>query len=98
LTMDNIFTPGERWGIVSSLLPNAVLVYSTDGTPMIHHYSWVRTKEEMLQKVKSWGHRDDTDWQNLVEKEFSHNFTGTDFVPGHNYEYEVIEPLHDIKL
>ena len=30
--------------------------------PLVHHYSWVRTKEEMLRKVKSWGHSGDTSW------------------------------------
>lgn len=98
LTADNIFTAGERLGIVSSLLPNAVLVNGLDGTPMVHHYSWVRPKEEMLRKVRSWAHKDDADWQRLIEEEFSHDFRGTDFLPHHNYQYETITPVHDIKL
>ncbi|MBM4146325.1 MAG: hypothetical protein FJ240_08645 [Nitrospira sp.] len=98
LTRDNIFTTGEREGIVYSTLPNAALINGMDGRPMVHHYSWVRTKEEMLKKVKSWGHRDDIEWERLVEEEFKRDFTGTDFVPGHHYEYETIEPIHDIKL
>lgn len=57
--------------------PRNVMV---DNTPLAHHYSWVRTKEEMLRKVKSWGHNKDRDWESLVEEEFSRPFNGTCFV------------------
>jgi hypothetical protein len=64
--------------------------------PMIHHYSWVRTKEEMLNKVSNWGHTDDRkDWTLLVEKEFSSSFSGTDFL--HNYQYRIVENKFKIK-
>jgi hypothetical protein len=62
-----------------------------DGKPMIHHFSWVRTKEQMLRKVKSWFHNKDMDWVSLVEKEFSQEFSGVDFIPAHNYSYKVVE-------
>jgi hypothetical protein len=54
--------------------------------PVIHHFSWVRSKDEMLQKVNSWGHRFDRDWGKLVEEEFTRPFNGTDFVHGYNYD------------
>jgi len=57
--------------------------------PMVHHYSWVRTKEQMLKKVQTWWHREDRDWTDLVEKEFSHPFTGKDFI--HGYEYKTVD-------
>lgn len=60
-----------------------------DNKPMCHHYSWVLTKKEMMQKVKSWGHNKDRNWIDLVNKEFESEFTGTDFV--HNYEYNILE-------
>ena len=62
--------------------------------PMVHHYSWVRTKEEMLTKVKSWGHAPDQDWVTLVEQEFSRDFSGTDFV--HGYQYNIVENIFNI--
>lgn len=71
-------------------------VTSPDGEPMFHHFSWVRTKDEMIKKVRSWGHRDDRNWADQVEKEFSAPFSGTDFV--HRYQYKSIEPLFDIRL
>lgn len=63
----------------------------SDGLPIIHHYSWVRTKEEMLRKVKSWFHNKDRDWVSLVEEEFSREFNGTDFIPFHQYKYKIVE-------
>jgi glycosyltransferase involved in cell wall biosynthesis len=61
-------------------------VLSLSNTPMIHHFSWVRTKEEMLTKVRNWGHRNDPkDWTRYVEDEFTHDFNGKDFVHGYSY-------------
>lgn len=64
------------------------------GDVMVHHYSWVRTKEQMLEKVQNWGHLHDRNWTELVEAEFEHGFTGTDFV--HGYDYEVVPPFVDV--
>jgi len=97
LTKENMFTEQERHGIFNCL-QNVAFIYYVDGAPMVHHYSWVRTKDEMLKKIKSWGHRNDTDWQKIIEEEFTHEFNGTDFLPGHHYQYDIITPIHDIKL
>jgi len=60
-----------------------------NGEPMIHHYSWVRTKDEMLRKVRTWGHRSDKNWVARVEQEFSRPFNGTCFV--HDYRFVEVE-------
>jgi len=39
--------------------------------PMVHHYSWVRTKEEMIKKTETWGHFKDKNWKQLIEEEFA---------------------------
>ena len=65
-----------------------------DGLPMIHHYSWVRTKEQMLKKVNSWGHKTDTDWNSLIEEEFSRPFNGNCFV--NNYEFETVKNKYNL--
>jgi hypothetical protein len=77
--------------------PKKRMVKSLDGKPMIHHFSWVRTKEEMLRKVKSWGHAGERNWEELVEEEFSHPFNGSDFIHGYRYE-EVKTPFPEIAL
>lgn len=59
-----------------------------DDKPLIHHYSWVRTKEQMLQKVKAWGHSNDKDWVSLIEEEFARPFNGSCFV--NNYKFNTL--------
>lgn len=70
-------------------------LYGLDQLPLIHHYSWVRTKEEMQKKVRSWGHAEDRDWEALVEKEFKRSFQGKDFV--HGYSFQKVEPFIELK-
>ena len=82
------FQPGGR-EIYFNSTPNSVRNVGNDD-PMIHHYSWVRTKEEMLNKVSNWGHAGDRgDWKSLVEEEFSREFNGTDFL--HKYQYNTVK-------
>lgn len=82
---DLMFTEHERW--IYRHQPNLryIPLMSNGSTPFLHHFSWVRTKEEMLTKVASWGHRNDKDWVSLIEQEFSRPFNGTDFVHGYNF-------------
>lgn len=68
-------------------------VMGLDGTPMISHYSWVRTRQGMLNKVASWGHRDDfgdRDLTALVHEEYSRPFDGRDFL-GRGLSYDVLD-------
>jgi hypothetical protein len=60
-----------------------------NGKPFIHHFSWVRTKETMLRKVMTWGHKEDKDWISAVNEEFSRPFNGTDFI--HGYKYKIVD-------
>lgn len=66
-----------------------------DEKPLFHHYSWVRSKEEMEKKVVRWGHAQDRDWLPLVTQEFAHPFQGKDFV--HGYSFTEIPPLVTLK-
>lgn len=63
--------------------------FALDGKVMIHHFSWVGTKEQLLTKIKGWGHAGDKDWKSLIEEEFTHDFNGTDFINYH--EYDIID-------
>jgi len=71
-------------------------ISSLSGKPMVHHFSWVRSKEQMINKVKNWSHKDDKNWTDLVEEEFSRPFNGTDFI--HNYEYKIVENKFNIVM
>lgn len=79
------FSPGGRdLYFISDTKPS--LRYASKHSPFIHHFSWVRTEEQMLKKVTNWGHRDDkVDWIQKVREEFSREFNGRDFVNGYEY-------------
>jgi len=61
---------------------------------IFHHYSWVRNKKEMLKKTKTWGHRNDKNWETIITNEFNKPFNGTDFI--HNYTYKTVENIFNI--
>ncbi len=97
LNYDIIMHPEERFGIFLNIDGDKKrMIKGSDEQPMIHHYSWVRTKEQMLKKVMSWGHRDERDWKGLVEEEFSRPFQGKDFV--HGYRFIEVPSLIDWPL
>lgn len=82
-----MFTESERWSYRNTpgikYLPRARI-----DVPFMHHFSWARTREEMLTKVSAWGHMHDKDWTSLINEEFSRDFNGTDFV--HRYSYNKV--------
>lgn len=86
----------ERDGIFGKFENKIRNVNSIGGLPMFHHYSWVRTKEEMLRKVTSWSHSRDRDWVSLVEEEFKHPFNGSDFI--HHYKFKIAENKFGIEI
>jgi hypothetical protein len=71
-------------------------IFSLNGNIMVHHFSWVKDKQDMLNKVKNWGHKNDKPWTQLVEEEFSRPFNGTDFV--HNYQYDIVDNKFNIQV
>jgi hypothetical protein len=80
IKLDDRFREREQFVFVNT--PRKTMI---DNTPIFHHYSWVRSKTEMLKKVQSWGHNKDKDWISLVEEEFSRDFNGTCFI--NNYTF-----------
>lgn len=70
--------------------------YYTDiNNPIIDHYSWVRTKEQMLNKVSNWGHAGDRgDWRSLVEEEFSRPFNGKTFI--NDYAFKIVKNKYNL--
>ncbi len=97
LTPAVILHEHDRFGIIK-LTPGDKIrgVLGLDNKPLAHHYSWVRTKDEMLTKVRTFGHKADLDWVSLIEEEFTHEFDGKDFM--HDYEYETVEPYIAIDM
>ena len=71
--------------------PKREEVVGLDQKPFVHHYSWVRTKEECLWKTKTWGHRNEEDWKALVESAFCGN---TKNLFGSSHEFEEITDVY----
>lgn len=93
MTLDP-FEPLVERGQPCQKNPNGIDFLTYNREVLVNHYSWVRTKEEMLKKVSGWGHKNDKDWKSLIEEEFSRDFNGKDFV--HNYDFEIVEDYYNI--
>ncbi len=63
-----------------------------DRKPLIHHYSWVRPEAECLQKVNSWGHRLDRNWQEIVQELSEGKGLSTLF--GEEIEFEEVPEIY----
>lgn len=69
-------------------------VKGMDGAPMFHHYSWVRGREGLTTKLRTWAHRDDMFMGVSVEKLIEYvymNDSPNDVV--HNYEYRNVDKV-----
>ncbi len=97
LTRQLVFSESERGAFRDSGLDVAEPVMLAED-PLIHHFSWVRTKEQLLRKVTSWAHRDEGghDWVAIVEEEFSQPFRGTEYV--HGFMYETVPNRFNISI
>lgn len=88
ITYDGLMHVGERRQLFRSAQGKKMELVCKEA-PLFHHYSWVRTRDEMLRKVLSWGHRGERDWEELVRREFGSSFSGREFVHGAR--------LHEVK-
>jgi hypothetical protein len=84
----DVFSDGARTHMYDACPgPKRRRVTGPGGDVMAHHYSWVRDREQMLRKVRNWGHRRDIpDLEAKVNEEFSRPFNGTDFLRGLAYD------------
>lgn len=84
----------ERYGLNERIEGyEPFIVFGLDGKPLFHHYSYVRTYDETIKKVTTWGHADEKDWVKRVNEEYSNDFIMIDMV---NFDfYEEVTPVHD---
>lgn len=95
LKKTEFMTHAERHGMFQSIpQPKKDNVMGLDQKPMIHHYGWAKPKQNLLKKVKTWGHTKDRNWTKLIETEFSHPFSGTDFI--YKRRYQTVKPFVNI--
>jgi hypothetical protein len=80
----------ENYFFASPEAKRKSMTVGSDGKPMLDHFSWVRSKDTLLIKTETWGHRAEKDWKKLIETAFAGDILTTpDFV--HGYEYDVVE-------
>ena len=97
ITEDSVFGDFERDHLQNTAgEKTAHFVLGLDRLPLIHHFSWVRKKEVLLRKIKSWGHKDQiADPINYVESIFK-NKNINDSV--HNYKYKYVHNQFGVKI
>ena len=92
LTRSSVFHDDERDGIlkVTQLKQNR-LVVGNDSAPMFHHYSWVRSRDGLIKKIKTWAHRDDIFSGANAEAIVDHIYRNDDVNDiVHNYKYNKV--------
>lgn len=95
-----VFHDDERDGIIKVInIPQKRMVKSKDNLPMFHHFSWVRTRDGIAKKLKTWAHRDDifknADISSIVNYMYK-NDDVNDFV--HNYSYSRVANIFNIDI
>lgn len=86
----SLFNPLERIGAyLTHPGPKREKGVGLDGLPFVHHFSWVRTKEECYQKAKTWGHRAEKDWPKFIENTFEGKQMFDD-----QFEFEEVENVY----
>lgn len=98
LNENNMFSDYERDDIIR-LAPHVRqvkrMVTALDQRPMFHHFSWVRTYDKLLKKVKTWGHKNEYNASDIIEYIF-HNNEVNDII--HQYQYDVVPDIFGIYI
>lgn len=91
---DHLWSTDERMGIFDAVQGQKGRgVKGLDSAPLVDHYSWVRTKQELQKKFTSWSHYWERPWLDLLEAEYAGPFQGKDFI--RRYTYNEITPRFD---
>jgi hypothetical protein len=100
LTEDTVFGDYERDHAIRSSGAHLVRsVVGSDGMPLAHHFSWVRSKTGLAHKIANWAHRDDifkgADVSAIIDYIYR-NDDVNDVV--HGYKYVVVPDLFGIGI
>lgn len=92
LTEANIFGDNERDHLIpASCCALKRQVRGLNGTVMWHHYSFVRSKQGLMHKLRNWGHSTEDafrtmDVQKMVDDAFEKEDVNVDFIHGYTYD------------
>lgn len=84
LTAGRLMNVRERFGVFLSTARRKIV-----DEPFFHHYSWVRSFEELQCKVRTWAKRSQADWEQLLAEARERNR----FID--NDPFRIVEPFFD---
>lgn len=112
ITHDRIFTGPERWKFLQdhSISSDAKIEVTTSdirtygtiasllGERMLHHYAYVRSKDQMKRKISNYAHVNDKDWEHYLSEYFKEDFVFNPKMHREIYGYicEEVTPIHEI--
>jgi glycosyltransferase involved in cell wall biosynthesis len=74
----------------SGLDPQGFSILNDMGIPFVHHYSWCGSKDKLLEKVRYWGHKEEKNWPELIERSFTEPFEEGSKCFVHGYTYHEV--------
>ena len=89
LLPEMLFNSHERPGFFQNFEgEKRAFVSGVDNLPLINHYNWVRSDEELRRKVSSWGHKEEANWHRLIDEGRLQEGSGHDYIK--------VEAAHDL--
>ena len=100
LTDDNLFGDNERDHLIACSETGLIRQVRNDANlPMWHHFSFVRSREQLFNKLTSWAHKDDVfknaNIHSIIDFIY-HNDEVNDVI--HNYSYDVVPNKFNIDM
>lgn len=95
-----IFHDDERDGILKMTphIKQFRMVKNKNSMPMWHHFSWVRNRQGIINKLKNFAHRDDLfKDENVAEKIADYIYRDNninDII--HNYQYKLVDNIFEV--
>jgi hypothetical protein len=90
LKESSFFGDAERENLILASDISHILRFNVglNGLPMMHHFSWVRTREQLLKKLSNWGHQNDyLSASSMVDKIFSSENAYDLGIKNYQYQY-----------
>lgn len=77
----------ERLGTFENILgKKRDNILGKSGNPLFHHYSFVGAEKELFQKITSWGHRRERNWETMLLQELKNEPCNKESIFGLEYE------------
>lgn len=96
-----IFHDDERDGILKMTphIKQFRMVKNKNSLPMWHHFSWVRDKQGIINKLKNFAHKDDIFKEENIAERIADYIYRDDNINDiiHNYQYKIVDNIFEIQ-